>query len=170
MRITDSRGREKSDLFSEVSNTHAWNFLVTLKKLINRFRLTESNMKLSQQEGGAPDYYTGAEITEIQIKLYSRWCRQQGAFPLPFKLRKLKLRIEIRLMETSQFRKNSHISQKSFYEVVFQAIRKGIIRKIALEKVFFAFTGHMAYVKSHIIILQCTITFKNDFIRASSRI
>ncbi len=76
-------------------------------------------------------------------------------------------------METRQFRKNSHISQKKFlrsHEVVFQAIRKRNNLQNCNGNVFFffAFKGHMVYVKSHIIILQCTITSKNYFIRARS--
>ncbi len=87
--------------------------------------------------------------------------------------RKLKSRIE------NTPNGNASISQKLPYiakkflrshEVVFQAIRKRNISQNCNGNVFFTFTGHMAYVKSHIIILQCTITSKNYFIRARSRI
>ncbi len=97
--------------------------------------------------------------------------RQKALFPLSFKLRKLKLKI--RLMEMRQFRKNYHISQKHFYSRMRWFLRqfeKGIFRKTAMAKFFSAFTGHMAYVKMNIIILQCTLTSKKHVIRGRSRI
>ena len=64
-----------------------------------------------------------------------------AAFPLPFKLRKLKLRFEnsIHPMETRKFRKTSHLSQKSFYarmRLFFCQFEKEIFCKPAMETVF----------------------------------
>ncbi len=92
-----------------------------------------------------------------------------GSFPLPFKLRKLKWRIENTTNEMRKFLKNSQISQKKNYASMrwfFRQFEKGVIRKSAME----VFSGHMAYVKSKIIILQYTTTSKKHFIRGRSRI
>ncbi len=75
-------------------------------------------------------------------------------------------------METSQFSKNSHISQKSLHAHMrwfFRQLKKGIFHKTAMEK-FSAFKGHMAYVKSHKIILQNSITSKKHLICGRSLI
>ncbi len=77
-------------------------------------------------------------------------------------------------METRQFSKNAHISQNKFFTLAlggfFKQCEKGIVRKTAMEVLFFsAFTGHMAYVKCHMIILQCTITSNKHFIRGRSQ-
>ncbi len=83
-----------------------------------------------------------------------------GAFPLPFKFRKLKLRIEnMPIWKCGNFAKTPLYRKKSFYAHMrwfFRQSEKGIIRKSSIETFFFALKGHMAYVKSHIIIIRCT--------------
>ncbi len=62
-------------------------------------------------------------------------------------------------MWTRQFSKNSHLSQISFYASIrwfFGQFKEWIFRKTAMDFFFAAFTGHMAYVKSHMITLRCT--------------
>ncbi len=79
------------------------------------------------------------------------------------KLHKLKLRIEIRLMETRQFCKNSHTSQKNVFTLawgVFQAIWKRNISQNCNRTFFFCVYRSHGVCKSQIIILQCTITSK----------
>ncbi len=91
--------------------------------------------------------------------LPANWRLTLGAFPLPFKLRKLKLRIENTPNGNAAVsQKLPYISQKSFYARMrwfFRQCEKGIIAKLQW-KLFLAFTGHMVYLKCHMIILQCS--------------
>ncbi len=97
-----------------------------------------------------------------------------GTFPVPFKLRKLKLQIE------NTPNANASISQKLPYiakkflrslEGGFSGnSKKEYFAKLQWKHFFSAFTGHMTYVKCHIIIFQCTITSKKHFIRGRSQI
>ncbi len=67
----------------------------------------------------------------------------------------IKIANEKCLMEMSISQKLPHIAKMFLrsHRVVFQAIRKGIIHKSTMESFFFACTGHVAYVKSHTIII-----------------
>ncbi len=79
--------------------------------------------------------------------------RTVGAFPLPFKLRKLKLRIE-------SIHKNAHISRKRFY-----ARMRWFFRQC--KNFFFCiYRSHGVCKMSYMIILQCTITSKKHLIVA----
>ncbi len=49
---------------------------------------------------------------------------------------------------------------------IFRQFEKEIFCKTSMETCVLAFTGHMAYVKSNVIILQCTITSKKHFLHS----
>lgn len=84
------------------------------------------------------------------LKVFSR--KAVDVLPLPFKLCKLKLQIaNTPNGNKSILQKVPYITKKFLFydEEIFQAFRK-----TAKETFFFfAFTGHLAYVKSHMIIL-----------------
>lgn len=70
----------------------------------------------------------------------------QGASPLCFKLCKLQLKILNKLNGNRHFRPKNHIYRKKICARM-RWFMQATFRNTAMEILFFAFTGHMAYIK-----------------------